>query len=153
MRLVCWIFFRFLIKFVVMLTKKNPQDQLLLNNGIKKYVWIIKSVYAVLKPVNTFSVPAGSLIIVHIFAAEEAAWRTNQKPYQKGIRMGSSPTFTVATENRWPSRSIQQPSWEEGTDRELKTKDVDLLICSADKTAPNCPSMCTFSPKIKVILI
>lgn len=45
--------------------------------------------------------------------------------------MGSSPTATAAIESRWPCRNTWQPFWEEGTDRELGTKDVDLPICSA----------------------
>lgn len=67
------------------------------------------------------------------FEAEAAAWRRTQNLYQKDIRTGSSPTATVATENRWPSKNTLQQSWEEGTDRDLETKDVGFPICSVDK--------------------
>lgn len=91
-----------------MLTKINAHDIFYVEQLELNYIYrpCLDHQERVLKPVNTFSVPGGSLIIVHIFAAEEAARKTNRNHYQKGIRMGSSPTFTVATENRWPSRSI-----------------------------------------------
>lgn len=60
-----------------------------------------------------------------------AARRRIRSPYPRDIPMASSPTATAAIESRWPCRSTWQPFWEEGTDRELGTKDVDLPICSA----------------------
>ena len=65
--------------------------------------------------------------------AGEAAWKRIRNPYQKDIRTGFSPTATVATENRWPSKNTLQQSWEEGTDRDLETKDVGFPICSLHK--------------------
>lgn len=68
-----------------------------------------------------------------------AARRRIRSPYPRDILMGSSPTATAVIESRWPCRNTWQPFWEEGTDRELGTKDVDLLICSALE-APNLSS-------------
>lgn len=80
-----------------------------------------------------------------------AAWRTSQSPYPKDIQMGSSPTATVAIESRWPCRNTWQRFLEEGTDRELGTKDADLPICSVVKRT-NCPPV-YIHPVVKVIQI
>lgn len=65
------------------------------------------------------------------FLEKTAARRRIRSPYPRDILMASSPTATAAIESRWPCRNTWQPFWEEGTDRELGTKDVDLPICSA----------------------
>lgn len=78
------------------------------------------------------------------FPVKTTAWRTSQSPYPKDIQMGSSPTATVAIESRWPCRNTWQRFWEEGTDRELGTKDADLPICSVVK-APKLPSSCVYT--------
>lgn len=62
-----------------MLTKKKCSRLFIIEQWNKKSVWITKSVYAVLKPVNTFSVPAGGLI-VHIYL---------QRRKQRGGRIGN----------------------------------------------------------------
>ena len=78
-------------------------------------------------------------IFVVLFPVKTTAWRTSQSPYPRDTQMGSSPTATVAIESRWRCRNTWQRFWEEGTDRELGTKDVDLPICSVVK-APKLPS-------------
>lgn len=70
------------------------------------------------------------LLLIY-FLVKTAARRRIRSPYPRDILMASSPTATAAIESRWPCRNTWQPFWEEGTDRELGTKDVDLPICSA----------------------
>lgn len=78
-----------------------------------------------------------------VFAVKTTAWRTSQSPYPKDIQMGSSPTATAAIESRWPCRNTWQRFWDEGTDRELGTKDVDWPICSVVK-APKLNLLCIY---------
>lgn len=91
------------------------------------------------------SVLTSLLFIRSVLVLAKTAARRIRSPYPRDILMASLPTATAAIESRWPCRSTWQPFWEEGTDRELGTKDVDLPICSAVEAPKLSPCVNTSS--------